>query len=45
MSAVVQAAEELVRARFLLKEDANRYVEAAAQSDVLKGRRQRRSQE
>jgi hypothetical protein len=36
VQAVVQAAKELVRARFLLKEDANRYIDAAAQSDVLK---------
>lgn len=35
VSAVVRAAKDLVRARFLLKEDADRYIDAAAQSNVL----------
>jgi hypothetical protein len=39
VSAVESAARELVRARFLHPEDAERYVEAARASDVLKERR------
>jgi hypothetical protein len=36
VSAVRRAADELVRERFMLKEDADKFIRAAAESDVLK---------
>ena len=36
VSAVAHAARDLVKARFLLEEDAQRYVDAASESEILK---------